>query len=304
MCRFPIPVLAAAALLLNVAGAAAQEEPLFRFGLVADPQYAPVPPKGTRYYGNSLWKLSEAVEDFNGRDLEFVITVGDVIDRHFESFDHLLPIYGRLEHPAYFALGNHDFDVAADYLASVPDRLGLEARYYDFEHESWRFIVLDGNDLSLFANPERTERHAASVAMLDALTAQGAVNAKRWNGGLGEEQLRWLEDRLEASRAAGERVIVLGHYPLYPEDQHNLWNAEAVTELLGRFDNVAAYLNGHNHAGGYGELDGVHYVTFQGMVETATENAYAVVDVHADRLEIDGEGREEDRTLPLPAAIN
>ena len=34
---------------------AAAQDALVRFGVIADPQYAPVPPRGTRYYANSLW---------------------------------------------------------------------------------------------------------------------------------------------------------------------------------------------------------------------------------------------------------
>jgi hypothetical protein len=37
------------------------------------------------------------------------------------------------------------------------------------------------------------------------------------------------------------------------------------------------------------------------MVDTESENTFAIVDVHADRLEIRGFGREESRTLPLAA---
>ena len=41
--------------------AAAQDTPLVRFGAIADPQYAPAAPRGTRFYANSLWKLSVAI---------------------------------------------------------------------------------------------------------------------------------------------------------------------------------------------------------------------------------------------------
>ena len=60
---------------------AAQDKPLVRFGAIADPQYAPAAPRGTRYYANSLWKLSEAIEKLNGENLDFVVTLGDIIDR-------------------------------------------------------------------------------------------------------------------------------------------------------------------------------------------------------------------------------
>ena len=54
----------AAALVGQFAGfggpAMAQEAPLFKFGVISDPQYAPVVPNLTlkRYYANTLWKES------------------------------------------------------------------------------------------------------------------------------------------------------------------------------------------------------------------------------------------------------
>jgi hypothetical protein len=65
------------------------------------------------------------------------------------------------------------------------------------------------------------------------------------------------------------------------------------------YDHVVAYLNGHNHAGNFGVSGRTYFVNFKGMVDTSDTNAYAIVSVFSDRLEIKGFGREEDRTLPL-----
>jgi len=40
------------------------QKPLFRFGIIADVQYCPSEPEGTRYYRNSLPKLREALSYF------------------------------------------------------------------------------------------------------------------------------------------------------------------------------------------------------------------------------------------------
>lgn len=297
---------AAAALIAPFAGftvgrAAAQSGPLFRFGIIADPQYAPVVPnlKLNRYYSNSLWKLSEAVEAFNKEDLQFVVTLGDIIDRHWESYSHILPLYDKLRHEHFFLLGNHDFDVASEYLTSVLRTVGMKDAYYDFTGGGYRFIVLDGNDVSLFAPPKDDPRRDIAAKRLAELRSKGAVNAQEWNGSLGDRQFDWLNETMKKAQAAGEKAIVLGHYPVFPANEHNMWDSERVVELLTGFDNFVAYFNGHNHAGNYGEVKGKHFLNFKGMVDTPSETAYSVVEVHADRIEVRGFGRETDRTLKI-----
>lgn len=270
-----------------------------RVGVIADPQYAPVPPRGTRYYANSLWKMDEAVADLNARNLDFTVTLGDIIDRHWESYMHIMPIYDDLDAPGVFVLGNHDYAVAGDYLGSVERILGLESAYYDFAGGGHRFLVIDGNEISLFANPEGSENHELARERLSRLEAAGADNAKPWNGGISDAQFAWIEAKLREADATGERVVVMGHYPLYPKDMHNMWDDERLVELFTAHDNVALYMNGHNHAGNYGKAGGTHFMNFKGMVETAHTTAYSVLEVRDDRIEVHGRGVERSRTLNL-----
>jgi 3',5'-cyclic AMP phosphodiesterase CpdA len=281
--------------------AAAQGAPLFRFGVVADPQYAPVPPNLTlqRYYSNSLWKLSEAITAFNKEDLAFVVTLGDIIDRGYESYAHVLPLYDKLRHPRFFLLGNHDYSVAADYLASVLRTAGMQKAYYDFTGGGYRFVVLDGNDVSLFSTPAGSEHRRLAAEKIDAMKKAGAANAQTYNGTLSDAQFDWLEATLAKAAAAGERTIVMGHYPIFPANEANLWDDERLVKALTRHANVVAYFNGHNHKGNYGEVAGKHFVNFCGMVDTPDTTAYAVVEVFADRLVIRGTGREPNRTLKI-----
>lgn len=277
----------------------AQGASLFRFGLVADPQYSPLPPRRTRYYANSLWKLSEAIEAFNAQDLQFVATLGDIIDRHWESYDHILPVYDRLKHPHFFVLGNHDFEVAADYLGSLLRTTSLKRAYYDFKGGGYRFLVIDGNDISLFANPKDSPKHKLAAETLDGLKAKGAPNAQVWNGGMSEEQFAWVKRTMDEAEAAGEKIVIFGHYPVYPQNEHNMWGSEPFVELVSGYRNFVAFLDGHNHAGNYGQVNGKHFVNLKGMVETATQTAYSVVEVYPDRLELKGYGLEESRTLRI-----
>jgi predicted phosphodiesterase len=273
-------------------------EPLFRFGAVADCQYCKQTSAG-RKYSQSPQKLTECVAHYNKLNLAFVVHLGDFIDRDFESFAKVVPIYNRLKAAHYHVLGNHDFSVVDEKKASVPAQLGLKNRYYDFAHKGWRFIVLDGNDVSLYAYPKNDPRTKAATAFHRRLK----TGTPTWNGGVGDKQLAWIESKLKAATKAKERVMLFCHFPVHPANVHNLWNHSAITELLAKYPCVAAYLNGHNHAGNYGEKNGIHYLTLKGMVDTQ-KNSYGVMEVHADRLILKGFGRQENREMKLPAHIH
>jgi len=268
-------------------------EPLFRFGAIADCQYCDQT-SAVRKYSDSPRKLSKCVAHYNQMNLAFVVHLGDFIDRDFKSFDVVNPIFARLKAPRYHVLGNHDFDVADDKKALVPKKMGLTSRYYDFHHKGWRFLVLDGNDLSTYAYPKNHPRTKAATAFHRRLKA----GTPTWNGGVGEKQLAWIEAKLKAATKAKERVILFCHFPVYPKNIHNLWNDEAVTKLLAKYPCMAAYMNGHNHGGNYAQQGKIHFLTLKGMVDTTT-TAYAVIEVHDDRLELKGFGRQKDRTLRL-----
>jgi 3',5'-cyclic AMP phosphodiesterase CpdA len=277
------------------------EKPLIRFGVIADPQYADAEPwlELNRYFRESPGKLREAIEVLNGEDLSFVVTLGDLIDRDAKSYGDILPLYDALRHESFLMPGNHDFVVAPELLGKVHETLGMPAPWHDFVRGVFRFVVIEGNEVSLFSTPEGDPRRALAQKTLDALVTEGAINAKPWNAGISDEQFTWLKSVLENAKAAGEKVIVMGHYPLFPETDHNLWHAERLVDLFDQAGNVTAYLNGHNHVGNLGRHGSTWYVNFKGMVDTKDENSFAVVEIFVDRIEITGHGREESRSLPL-----
>lgn len=287
----------AAALMLGAGGTAwgatGRVDKPFSFGLVADAQYCDYPDKGSRHYRASLGKLDAAVDTFNSLDLDFTAHLGDFIDRDAESFGDIIPVYDEARRRRFHVLGNHDFPLPSDEVVKL---LNMPNQYYQFERRGFRFVVLDANDIPLYANPEGSDKHTQAQAELAALKASGAVNAQSWSGAVGAEQMAWLHRVLARAERRREKVIVLSHMPVYPKNSHNLWNDDALVGVLESYENVVAYLNGHNHAGNYGEKNGIHYVNLRGMVELDS-NAFATVAVHSDRLVIDGYGREPDREL-------
>lgn len=273
----------------------------FEFGLVADAQYADVDAKGTRFYRESRDRLVEAVAAGNARDLAFGVHLGDLIDRDWNSFDAIAAPLERSRHRWHQVLGNHDFEVADERKTQVPARLGQPDRWTSFDHQAFRFVILDTNDVSTYAHPAGSAAHAAATRELARLQAAEVRQAKSWNGGVGAAQLAWLDRTCAAARPAGLKVIVLAHHPVYPDNVHNAWNAAEVLAVLDRHPHVVAWFNGHNHAGGFGVRAGVPFVTLCGMVETRDTTAYAFARVLSDRIVLTGRGREPSRELPFRA---
>lgn len=272
-----------------------------RLGIIADPQYADLDPdrERDRYFRRSLDKLGEAVQHFNAQNLDAVVVLGDLIDRGWENFPPVLDLLETLQAPRILLPGNHDFMVDPARLPQVYARLGMPAPYHAVQMKGLRLLVTDGNEISLFAPPEGDPRRIEAEQRLTALRAEEAPNANRWNAGISDHQMTWIADQLAAAEEGGEDVILLGHYPIYPPSDHALWNAEALSGLIAGSSSALAYLCGHQHTGNYGEKNGVHFVNFRGMVDTEHQNAFAVLSIFDDRIEIAGHGREPDRSLQL-----
>ena len=277
--------------------ASGASEPLLKVGLVADAQYADIESKGTRFYRESIGKLTAAVDHFNGLPLDFCVHLGDLIDREWNSFDAILKVLTPSQHRFHHLLGNHDFEVLEALKPKVPGRMGMQRRYSHFDQGGFRFIILDTTEVSTYATVKDSAEQKAAEAELQRLEALKLAHAKAWNSGIGEAQLKWFDAACEGAGKAGLKVIVFAHHPVLPEGTHNVWNNQEVVKVIERHPQVVAWLNGHNHAGGYAERNGVPFITMHGMVETVDTTAFAVAELHADRLVIAGHGREPSREI-------
>jgi len=260
----------------------APSEPLFTFGAVADIQYADKDTAGKRQYRRALEILPRCIEKFNEARPAFVVQCGDLYDGYEKLGDQaieleksqtdalkVLAILRRIEPPLYHVLGNHCLRAGKDFMKR---ELGLERFHYDFRSpkaKGWRFVVLDGND--------------AGYELMSA------------------DQIAWFKGALNESAKADERVIVFSHYALLKEAarHHRLKNAAEVLPAIEASGRVAAWVAGHDHAGGYFEKAGVHHLTLKGLVESKNEPDFALFSVFSDRIVEDGFGEEPDRELML-----
>lgn len=282
-----------AILAAGAAGArAADAAPLCRFGFVTDLHYADADPLSNRYYRESAAKLAECVGRAQTDGAAFLIECGDFKDQKpqpdetstlgfLQSIEAVLQQFGG---PTYHVLGNHDMDSIskAQFQAHVTNTgIAPERTYYSFQSHDVHFVVLDAN----FTRTGTPYDH-------------GNFNWEDAN--IPAEQLDWLAADLAANPLP---VIVFCHQRLDGEGPHYVKNAAAVRPVLQAGGRVLAVFQGHDHAGGYRQLRGIHYVTGIALVEGSGEanSAYAMVEVFATGdLAVTGYRRQPSHTLAAP----
>lgn len=280
-------------------------DPLFCFGLLADVQYADDDSNVAldRQYRASPAKLRAALADFDSADLAFVIHLGDFVDHDLTNATPLLELVSSSTASFYHVLGNHDFASTASPtgrsdLAEVMATYGMDRPYYAIDQPGWRLLVLDTNEVGVIEYPPGSPQAADGEAMLARLRDEGRPNANSWNGTLGAGQREWLAGQLERAAADDLRVAIFAHHPVYPDHQDNLLDDQELRDWLSGFGALKIWISGHQHAGGYGEYHGIHFLTLSAVVQSAT-NAYATARVYPDRIVITGQGRQPSYELMI-----
>ena len=275
-------VLTAAATIPPVLAAAA-ENPILRFGLITDLHYADKPAAGTRYYRETLDKLAEAADHFENDSLDFLVELGDLIDRA-DSVPTELGYLRRVDHEfasicaeRHYALGNHCVDTLRK--EEFLDEVHQKESFYAFHRSGIHFLVLDA-----------CFRH-------DGLP-YGRKNFVWTDTNIPPHELEWLEGELASGH---EPVIVFAHQRLDVGDKHGVRNNAAVRQLLERSGRVLAVFQGHSHKNDYREIGRIHYCTHVAMVEGSGSgnNAYSTVDIHHDgSLQLHGFRQQESYHWP------
>ncbi len=292
-----LPALGALFLLTIINGTtpAKAGEPLVRFGVIADIQYCDCDPWYGRHYRASLDKLQRCVEQLNREDVLFTINLGDLIDRDFADMDTVLHYLNGLYGDIYNLIGNHDY-AGVDDNTRLFGKLTMPCAYYAFEYtfkcDKWVFILLDTNDVATYSNMD-PDKAGQLKAMREEIERQGRDNGQSWNGGVGRDQMKWLEIVLGNAQQDGKNVMIFTHHPLYPFNDHTALNDKEVLDLLTRYPCVRAVMSGHNHAGGFGRYGDLPCVTVKGMVEQPDGNSFCIVDIYDDKIVIDGYGYAE-----------
>ncbi|WOL04429.1 hypothetical protein Cni_G13150 [Canna indica] len=285
------------------------KQPLFSFGVISDVQYADIPDGHSflgvpRYYRHSMQVLQRAVNYWNAhKKLQFSMDFGDIVDGYCPKAESLSAVqkvvkeFERFNGPTYHMIGNHClYNLPRNQLISLlkmPSSHGHA--FYDFVPcREYRFIVLDSYDISALGWPENHPNTLAAMQILEAKnpnveknSPSGMVGLERrflkFNGGVGKEQLCWLDSVLQDATEDGQNVIVCSHIPLHPgatSPEALLWNYEEVLDVIHRYKCVKACLAGHEHEGGYViDSHGIHHRVFEAALECPPgANAYGFID--------------------------
>ncbi len=260
-----------------------------RIGLYSDIQYCDCPTAGSRHYRESLAKIPLMIKHLNTEDLRFIVDLGDRIDRDYKSFKAVDYLLEASIHPIIFVPGNHDFSVSAINKIRIKSKSGFLKGYHSQTIGKWHIIFLNGLDNSIIAHSWFSLKFWKAKRDLIVLEAQKAPNAYDWNGGLGSRQLDWFSTELETAKENKKNIIVFCHQPLFPGNAHDLWKYEDMLQILSEYPEEAWWISGHDHKGGYQEVNGVHLLTLHGMVE-GTEYSYGIMELHEDQVTFVGYG--------------
>ncbi|MBI1373266.1 MAG: alkaline phosphatase [Phycisphaera sp.] len=263
------------ALLLAGVGAAAMSDahatapptpPALRIGLITDMHYADKPPRGTRYYRQTLGKFREAIGRFNDDRVDFVVELGDFIDRA-ESVDDELGYlktieaeYAKLTCERHYVLGNHCVDTLTK--EQFVEHCGATKTYYGFDRGGFHFVVID-------------------ACFNSGMEPYGHHNFEWFDANVPPAELAWLEADLKKSTLP---VIVFAHQRLDVTERHSTKNAADVRKILEASGRVRLVLQGHSHANDYQLINGVHYCTLVAMIEGdgVENNGYSTMKLWPD----------------------
>lgn len=302
------------------------QRPLFSFGVIADVQWAD-DEDGYNYdrtvvrcYRGAFRNLVRAVDWWNQlvTPPKFIAQLGDILDgvnvklgQSESALGAALAELARAPCPAVNIVGNHElynFDRAA--LAEASWLRHGDKEYYSFQPAAgWRMVVLDPYQLALIGHAADDPRRREAVALIGERnpgvdpSGVGGEWFKQvsgydrrfvpYNGGLGAEQLAWLQAELADATAANERVCIMCHVILHPQacgGSTMVWDYSEALEVISQSSCVAAVLCGHDHFGQYHlDSNGVHHCTFCSPLNKGDDgDAFGVVHVWEDALEICG----------------
>ncbi|XP_009796017.1 manganese-dependent ADP-ribose/CDP-alcohol diphosphatase-like [Nicotiana sylvestris] len=298
-----------------------EKQPLLSFGVISDVQYADIPDGRSflgvpRYYRHSVCVLQKAVQEWNQEKPKFVINCGDIVDGFCPKDKSMITVkkivteFDKFNGPVYHLIGNHClYNLPREKLLPLLRIPGPDYHaYFEFSPiPEYRFVILDGYDISAIGWAKDHPNTLEALKILeeknpnsDKNNPDGLVGCERrflmFNGGVGKEQLKWLDNVLEEATKLNQNVVVCCHLPLDPAASSFaalLWNYDEVMAVIHRYNCVKVCLAGHDHKGGHSvDSHGVHHRILEAALECPPRTyAFGRINVFDDRLSLLGTDR-------------
>ncbi len=167
---------------------ARQQSPFF-FVQLADPQFGMYPLQ--KDFRKERQNLSQAIEAANRLHPDFVVICGDLVNRrnNLQQREAFRQTVEKLDKniPLFLVPGNHDLGNTPTPQSIETYRNNFGPDYYSFNRHGWTFVVLNS---TLVKDPSRDRDDEKA-------------------------QFAWLKSTLDSATAAGSRVVVFQHHPLF-----------------------------------------------------------------------------------------
>jgi alkaline phosphatase len=280
--------------------AGASEPSVVRFGLFTDLHAHDIDsPLERKWMTHTAERLGSFTSAMNDLAVDFVVQLGDFINGWVvfgadpgdpARIPSILAwadgLYAAFHGPRFHVVGNHDvFNLDK---SQIRDILGIERSSLSFDVGGFHFVILDvqyAEDGSDLAN-----------------TYSGVA------GYIPDAELAWLRDDLAVHATRPAVVFVHQMLDSYVEEWGRplVANQADVQRVLSDAGNVIAVLQGHDHAYAHDVVSGVHYVTFEALVDRGGPPSWAVVTLDASDATVTIEGTGEQPNLafsyaPTPA---
>lgn len=228
-------------------------------------------------------KLDSAVADFNAWDPDFVIELGDFIDRVGSNHDQALAdldtienVYDNLSMDRYYGFGNHDLD----YISKTEfiSHTGMSDKYYSFDKGDYHFVVLD----QCYRSDDDSDDFDSGN--FDYNIAYIPPNERTW-------LINDLDNTLKKTIIFLEYHIVntSGGSPT-----NKITNADTVKTILENSGKVIAVFGGQSGSNDKNTVNGIDYYRIRAM-DLSSPNAYSKVRVYTDTsIYIEGIGEQTD----------
>ena len=189
---------------------------------------------------DGLSRLNVFINEMKRRQPDFIIQLGD-FSLPRKKNQPFIDKWNHYSGKKYHVLGNHDFNDFGYTKKETMNWWNMKESYYSFNHNGFKFIVLDGND----------------------------KNPNPWNGYyryIGDSQKMWLKNQLNKTL---KPTIIFSHQSL--ESNGGIANREEIRKIIesnylfGTKPKVVACISGHHHTDYVKIINDIPYIQINSM---------------------------------------